>query len=162
MALNAYLRLKGKKQGEIKGSVVEKGKENKIRVIAVNHDITSPRDAAIGLPTGKVMHKPLIITKELDKSSPFLYNALCTNESMTEFELQFWTPQKGVTSGVGAEKQHYTIRLTNAGISDIKFRMPNNKNPELVNLTEYEEISFTYQKIDWIWNEGGISAQDDW
>lgn len=35
----------------------------------------SPRDAASGLPTGKRMHKPLTITKELDKSSPMLYNA---------------------------------------------------------------------------------------
>lgn len=162
MALNAYLRLKGKKQGEIKGSVVQKGRENKIQIIAVSHDITSPRDAASGLPTGKVMHKPLVITKELDKSSPLLYNALCNNETMTEFELQFWTPNRGAATGVGAEKQHYTVRLSNASISDIKFRMPNNKNPELVNLAEYEEISFTYQKIEWIWNEGSLTGMDDW
>jgi hypothetical protein len=32
--------------------------------------IVSPRDAASGLPTGKRMHKPMVITKELDKSSP--------------------------------------------------------------------------------------------
>lgn len=162
MALNAYLRLKGKKQGEIKGSVIQKGKENRIQIIAVSHDITSPRDAASGLPSGKVMHKPIIITKELDKSSPLLYNALCTNEAITEFELQFWTPQKGAAAGAGAEKQHYTIKLTNASISDIKFRMLNNKNPDLANFAEYEEVSFTYQKIEWIWNEGGISGMDDW
>jgi hypothetical protein len=32
--------------------------------------VVSPRDAASGLPTGKRMHKPFVITKELDKSSP--------------------------------------------------------------------------------------------
>jgi len=31
--------------------------------------IVSPRDAASGLPTGKRMHKPFVITKELDASS---------------------------------------------------------------------------------------------
>ncbi len=31
--------------------------------------IVSPRDPASGLPTGKRMHKPFVITKELDKSS---------------------------------------------------------------------------------------------
>ena len=35
-------------------------------------EIKSPRDAASGLPTGKRMHKPSLITKELDKSSPKL------------------------------------------------------------------------------------------
>ena len=58
MALNAYLKLKGQKSGEIKGSCPQKGRENKIMVIAVSHEIVSPRDAASGLPTGKRMHKP--------------------------------------------------------------------------------------------------------
>lgn len=31
--------------------------------------IVSPRDAASGLPTGKRMHKPFVITKELNSSS---------------------------------------------------------------------------------------------
>src|SRR4051794_3294922 len=109
MALNAYLKLKGQKQGEIKGSVTQKGREGKIMVIAVSHEIVSPRDAASGLPTGKRMHKPFVITKELDKSSPLLYSVLCTNENVSEWELQFWTPQLRATSGTGAEVQHYTV-----------------------------------------------------
>ena len=35
-ALNAYLKLKGQKQGEIKGSVTQKGREGAIAVIAVS------------------------------------------------------------------------------------------------------------------------------
>jgi type VI secretion system secreted protein Hcp len=27
---------------------------------------------------------------------------------------------------------------------------------------EYEEVAFTYQKIEWTWNDGGIMAMDDW
>ena len=157
MALNAYLKLKGQTQGDIKGSVTQKGREDKIMVIAVNHEIISPRDAASGLPTGKRQHKPLVITKELDKSSPLLYNVLVNNESLTEFELQFWQP-----SPTGAEKQHYTIKLTNANIASINFVMANNKHPELMRFAEYEEVAFTYQKIEWTWMDGGITAQDDW
>ena len=162
MALNAYLKLKGQKQGEIKGSVTQKGRENKIMVIAVSHEIVSPRDAASGLPTGKRMHKPFVITKELDKSSPLLYTALVTNENITEFELQFWRPSTSAGAGAGIEKQNYTIRLTNANIADISFRMLNNKNPELSRYAEYEEVSFTYQKIEWTWVDGGIMSSDDW
>ena len=162
MALNAYLTLKGQKQGTINGSVTQKGRENKIMVIAVSHEIVSPRDPASGQATGKRQHKPFVITKELDKSSPLLYNALCTNEVITQFELQFWTPKTSAAAGGGAEVQHYTVKLTDARIADIKFTMLNNKNPELTRYAEYEEVAFTYQKIEWTWINGGITATDDW
>ena len=162
MALNAYLKLKGAKQGDIKGSVIQKGREDKIMVIAVSHEIVSPRDAASGLPTGKRMHKPFVITKELDKSSPLLYNVLTNNENIPEWELQFWTPQIKASTGMGSEVQHYTVRLTNANIASISFRMANNKHPDLMKFAEYEEVAFTYEKIEWTWTDGGIMAEDNW
>jgi type VI secretion system secreted protein Hcp len=162
MALSAYLKLKGQKQGEIKGSVTQKGREGKIMVIAVSHEIVSPRDPASGMPTGKRMHKPLVITKELDKSSPLLYNLLVHNENIPEWELQFWAPQIKAATGTGSEVQHYTIKLQNANIASIAFRMPNNKHSELMKFAEYEEVSFTYEKIIWTWTDGGIEADDSW
>lgn len=163
MALNAYLKLTGKKQGWIKGSVKQKGRENKIMVIAVNHEIVSPRDSASGLATGKRQHKPFVITKEIDKSTPLLYTALCTNEVITEFLLQFWRANPvGTAAGAGTEVQYYTVKLTNACICDIQFHMLNNKNPDLQRYAEYEEIAFTYEKIEWTWVDGGITSVDDW
>ena len=126
-------------------------------MIAANHDVLSPRDPASGLPTGKRMHKPFVITKETDKSSPLLYNILCTNEVITEWTLQFFG-----TLPTGVQLQTHTVQLVNASISDIVFTMPNTKHPDLVALAEYEEISFTYQRITWTWTDGGITASDDW
>jgi len=157
MALNAYLTLKGQKTGDIKGSVTQKGREGKIMVIAASHEIVTPRDAASGLATGRRTHTPYVITKELDKSTPLLYNVLVTNETLIAWELQFWTPLVN-----GTEKQMYTVKLRNAHIASIEFVMPNNTHPDLARLTEYEEIAFTYQHIEWTWTDGGISAQDDW
>ena len=162
MALNAYLHLKGQKQGVISGSVTQKGREGKIMVIAVSHEIVSPRDPQSGLPTGRRIHKPFVITKELDKSSPLLYNALCSNENITEFELQFFSPKLTAGSGTGMEVNNYTVKLVNANIADIRFTMLNNKNPELMKYAEYEEVAFTYQKITWTWTDGGITATDNW
>lgn len=162
MALNAYLYMKGQKSGQIKGSVTQKGREDSIAVIAVSHEVVSPRDAASGLPTGKRMHKPFVITKELDKSSPLLWNILVTNENISEWTVKFWTPQLKAASGTGTEVQHYTVKLTNANIADISFHMENNKHPDLMRYAEYEEVAFTYQKIEWTWNDGGITASDDW
>jgi len=162
MALNAYLKVEGQTQGQIKGSVTQKGREDSIMVIAVHHEIISPRDPASGLPTGKRMHKPFTITKELDKSTPLLYNMLVNNENIPKWALNFWTPQIKAVSGAGTEVQHYTVELMNANVANITFRMANNKNPELMKYAEYEEIAFTYQKITWTWKDGGISADDDW
>ena len=163
MALNAYLSLTGQKQGLIKGSVTQKGREGKIMVIAAEQEVNSRRDASTGLATGRRQHKPLVIFKEIDQSSPRLYSALVGNETLSNWELQFWGPSIGTAATAsGKEVMRYTVRLSNAVISDIRFQMLNNKNPDLVRYAEYEEVSFVYEKIEWTWVQGGISASDDW
>jgi len=157
MALNAYLTLKGETQGDIKGSVTQSGREDSIAVIAFDQEIKSPRDAASGLPTGKRQHGPLTITKEIDKASPLIYSAMVHNENISELKLQCWQP-----SVTGKEFQNYTIELKNASISNIRMEMLNNKYPENMQMKEREHVSFCYQKIIWTWEDGGITAEDDW
>lgn len=92
-----------------------------------------------------------------------MYNVLVSNENLTEFVLDFWRPNAAsAAGGAGVEVQNYSVKLTNARILDIKFTMLNNKNPELTRYAEYEEVSFVYEKIEWTWKEGGITAMDDW
>lgn len=164
MALNAYLRLTGAKQGEIKGSVVQKGQEGKIMVIAFEHGISTPgqgasssRKAASSLPTGKCQHSAIAITKEIDQSTPLLLSALVNNEKITTWELQFWRPAE-----TGSAVQFYTIKLTNAYIVSIQQEMLDNTYPENVPLKEREHVSFRYKKIEWTWVKGNISAMADW
>jgi len=157
MALNAYLKIVGEKQGAILGSVTQKGREGSIQIISALHEIVGPRDPASGRPTGKRIHKPFVVTKPVDRASPLLYSVLCNNENVRSFELQFYTPDK-----TGIEKQHYTVRLENANISGIQLRMPSTRGAFTAQLVEREEVSFTYQKIIWTWNEGGLTAADDW
>jgi type VI secretion system secreted protein Hcp len=162
MALNAYLTMKGQKAGEVKGSVTQKGRADSIMVVAYSHEIVSPRDAASGLPTGKRMHKPLSITKEIDKASPILYNMMVTNENIPTFSLKFWKPQGSAAGGVGSEVQYYTIELVNANIAQINEYMLDNKVPENMKFPPMEKVYFTYQKIVWTWVDGGITCEDDW
>jgi type VI secretion system secreted protein Hcp len=157
MALNAYLDLEGQTQGKINGSTTQAGRENTIEVIAFSHEVVSPRDAASGLPTGKRQHKPITITKQVDKSSPLLMNALVNNENIPKWKLMFWTP-----SPSGQEVQHYTLELVNASIAGIRGEMLNNKYPENMPHKEREHVAFCYQKIIWTWTDGGVTAQDDW
>ncbi len=145
-----FLTLTGQKSGVVKGSVTQKGRENSILVSAVEDEVISPRDPASGLPTGKRQHKPIKVTIELDQSAPILYNMLSSNENIPTLELKFWHPS---TSGV--ETQFYTVRLTNASIAEIHASTDATHTAML-------DVSFTYQKVQWTWNEGGITAMDNW
>jgi type VI secretion system secreted protein Hcp len=158
VALNAFLKLVGTKQGEIKGSVIQKGREGKIMVIAMSHELTAPQDAS-GQPTGQREHGPLIITKEADRATVPLRTMLVSGEVAKDWELQFWRP---TTAGLGAgtETQHFTIRLSDAVITSIHLQMPNTKHPDLVRFETFEQVAFTYRKIEWTWTDGGLVAAD--
>ncbi|CAN95158.1 MULTISPECIES: type VI secretion system tube protein TssD [Sorangium] len=157
MPLSAYLRLVGERQGEIRGSVTQKGREGSILVTEVFHSLVGPRDPVTGRPTGKRMHKPFIVTKDLDRSTPLLLSILSHNESIPRWELQFYR-----SIAIGVERPVFTVQLTNANISSIQFHMLNVRNPGQSRLPEQEEVAFTYQKVVWTWNDGGLSAEDDW
>lgn len=152
----AYLRIKGQKQGDFRGGATQKGREGMLEVDATTHEIVSPHDVSTGLASGKRQHKPLAVVVELDRALPQLYAALVNNETLTSVELKFYRP-----SSSGAEQQFFTIKLTNASIASIRFVQPNVKVADQARLPETAEVSFAYQRIEWLWTDGGVSAQDD-
>jgi type VI secretion system secreted protein Hcp len=140
------MNVEAETQGTIEGGVVSAGNEGAINVLGFSHSVVSPRDPASGLPTGKRQHKPVTITKPVDKSTPLLMNSLVNNENLPTVELRFFQ-----RNGAGEMVQYYTITLTNANIATVESEIPN-----------YESVSFTYQKITWTYEDGGITAEDDW
>jgi type VI secretion system secreted protein Hcp len=162
MALNAYLKVKGASQGDIKGSVTQKGREHQIAVHSYHHHILSPRDAASGQASGKRQHGAFTIVKETDKSTPLLHKALSTNEKFKTWELRCFTPKSASSTGSGQETNHFTIVLTDAVLTGMLSIMENNLMPENTKLPLMEEVSFTYSKISWMWEDGGITHEDTW
>jgi type VI secretion system secreted protein Hcp len=153
-ANTTYLKLKGAKQGDIKGSVTQKGLEGAIEVIAVSHEISVPTSVPGGKQvTGRRQHAPLVITKELDRSTPLLYKVMTTAERLSQVELTVYGP-----SEKGMSKPLYTVRLTDATISKIRAVTRGEGDAA----REVSEVSFTYKTIEWTWNDGGITAMDDW
>ena len=157
--ITAYLTLQGSRQGNIPGSVTQKGHEGSILVHSFSQQIISPRDPASGLPTGQRQHSPLTLLKEVDKSSPLLWNALVNNETLVNWQLKFYS---AATVPAAMQKQIYTVQLTNASIASMRDYMTDNDDPNNARLPLLEQITFTYQKIEWVWTDGGITAQDDW
>ena len=157
MALNAYLTYTGEEQGKVSGSCTQAGREEMMEVIGFSHEIVCPRDAASGLPTGKRQHKPVNITKAVCKSTPIAFNILTTNENITDWRIDFYKPSRA-----GKEFQYYSIELMNASIASIRSEMLNNKYAENKKHELREHVAFCYQKVTWTWQDGGVSAEDDW
>jgi len=166
MPTPAYLEIEGVTQGAITegaftedsvGNIYQEGHENEILVQAFAHEVTVPTDVQSGQPTGQRMHKPMVITKVFDKSSPLLYVALSTGERLTKCKLKWYR-----TSTSGTQEHYFTIELEDAIITQIKARMPNCQDPSQSHFTHLEDVAFSYRKISWTHEAGGTSGTDDW
>jgi type VI secretion system secreted protein Hcp len=134
MALNAYLKLTGTKQGTIKGSGAKGKRSDAIEISEFSFGIEAPRDPQSGLPTGKRQHKPIVVVREVDEASPLLFQALCNNEVFTTALIEF--DQVG---GGGKHGSIRTIELKNGKIYSIT-HSPNHHGKRS------ERISFDYEQ----------------
>lgn len=154
-ALNGYLTVIGQKQGEIKGSVIQKGREGQIAVYGFTHGYKTLADPANCLPGDLRSHSPLTIIKEIDRSTNGLMRAWMMREPLT-VTLRFWRPSASV------EEQYFTITLENALISGIQQESLNNRDSTLQNFPTMERVSFTYEKITQTWNPQPDEVMDTW
>ncbi|SDV47142.1 Hcp family type VI secretion system effector [Chitinasiproducens palmae] len=157
MPMPCYLTLEGQNQGKIEGSTKVQGHEGKILVQAVDHVIEIPKSPQTGLPTGKRVHGAMTVTKEIDKSSPKLYQALTSGEQLKDVKLEFYR-----ISPKGTEEKYYTVKLENAILTSMKSWTPNCLDPNNRQMGHMEDLAFTYEKITWTYEPDGIEAEDSW
>ena len=157
MPMPCYLTLEGQNQGKIEGSCEVQGHEGKILVQAVEHNIEIPKNPQTGLPVGKRQHLGIVLTKEIDKSSPKILQALSAGEQMKTVTLEFYR-----ISPKGTEEKYYTIQLSNAAVVSSKLWVPNCLSPDNRQYGHMEDIGMTYEKIVWTWEPDGIEAEDSW
>lgn len=157
MPMPCYLTLEGESQGKIEGSCEVQGHQGKILVQAVEHRIELPKSPQTGLPSGKRQHLGMILTKEIDKSSPKLFQAQCSGEQLKTVELEFYR-----ISPKGTEEKYYTIRLESAVITGSRTWVPNCLAPDNRQYGHMEDVALTYEKIVWTWEPDGIEAEDSW
>ncbi len=156
MTLAAFLTLSGT-TGNVRGSARQKGREGKIFVTAFDHTILAERQGPslvdpLGMPTSKRRHGVFIITKPLDRSTPFLHRAHSLGAPFSSFVLECWRipPAGGGPSGVN-EENHWTVTLEGARIATIRTLLANVRIPLNAPLPEHEEVEFTYDKIQFKW-----------
>ena len=152
----AHMELEGESQGWIEGSCEMEGREETILVWAMDHEVSIPLDDQSLLPTGRRVHHLLTITKEFDKSSPKLYEALCTGEHLSLVIIKFYRVDPRDT-----EEHYYTITLEDAIIVSMRSYFPNVFEEGSGLYKHMEDVSFTYKRIVWTWEPDGIESEDD-
>jgi type VI secretion system secreted protein Hcp len=152
-----FLTVTGNTQGEIEGSCSIKGHEKTMLIQGLSHKIDIPKSPQTGLPTGKRVHGALIVTKELDKASPKLFQALTSGEQLSNVKLSYYR-----ISPAGKEELYYTTELKNAIITEIDTWVPNCLDLNQRTMGHMENVAFTYETIVDTWTPDGIEAQDSW
>ena len=90
MAIPVYLWLKDDGGADIKGSVDVQDREGSIEVVAQEHCLYIPTDNNTGKLTGTRIHTPFLFTKEIDSSSPYLYKAVTTGQTLKSAEFKWY------------------------------------------------------------------------
>lgn len=138
------LTIEGTKQGVFPGA-----KGGAIAGLRFSYGVKAPRDAATGQMSGKRQHGPIVVTKMVGTASPQIFQALTSNEALKSVVVDL----PGGEGGIG-----YTIKLTNASVSEIK------QYTEVLNgrAAVLEDVSFTFQRIE-VQDPGTKTmAVDDW
>ena len=98
MAYEAYISIRGSKQGQIQGQ----RKDKWMPVVSFNMGVSSPRDAATGQASGKRQHKPVVVGLEWGTWTPQIFAAMVQNEVLGQVVLNI---QSGGSKG--SNKQTY-------------------------------------------------------
>jgi type VI secretion system secreted protein Hcp len=156
-ALNAYLTIKGQKQGTLKGSSAHE--KDATTVVSFSHDITSPRDAASGLSTGKRMHKPISVTIEVNsQSSPDWHDAALKNAVLPVVTLTLLThPAAGQSA-----KVFETVNLKNAVITKLQEGL-SDAPASAAEKDRYLRLTIDYQQLNTVVvKSDGTTVNDEW
>lgn len=137
------------KIGDIKGESTAKGHEGEIEILSWSFG-TSPAgtgpstaagrsaagsDQSAGQPTGKRQHKPITITKSVDKATPMLAQASRSGTILPEVTLY-------VQERAGATEPYMKIELKNVYITSYQTSGSGDRPTETLSLN-YERIKTT-------------------
>ncbi|MFZ3280039.1 Hcp family type VI secretion system effector [Pseudomonas sp.] len=162
MPIPAFMTLHGSRQGLISagafteasvGNSYQSGREDKIMIQALSLGIFVPKNAG----AGRRMHKPLIVTKTIDKASPLINTALCSGELLSQCRVEWFR-----TSAQGVQEHFYTMELEDAVIVGAEILMPHCQDPDTAHLTQLEKIHFRYRRIYWCHEVSRTMGSDEW
>lgn len=142
--MKVFMKIEG-----MPGSSLDANHADYSDVRGFQHELTYPFDMRENRGRGEPQHGALTVIKEIDKSSPKLYEALAKKKKVAGLEIEFWRDDPAA----GGSEHYFTIKLTDCRVVFIK---PYMVQDEKTNLPPHvEEVGFAYRQIDWTWLSGG-------
>jgi type VI secretion system secreted protein Hcp len=142
---------------DINGSVTVSGRENSVEVVAFDHSVYIPTDNNTGKLTGTRTHKAITLTKEVDASTPYLYKAVTSGQTLKSVEIKWYT-----IDDAGKEKEYFNTKLDNVKVVAVRPKMLDIKNPAYEKHNHLEDVELRYETITWTYKDGNIIHQDTW
>lgn len=121
-------------------------------VLAYSHNMVAGNDGSTSGGRGK--HMPVVLTKNIDKSTPLLANALHEGEEI-ECKINFYR-----TSSSGHQEKYFTVMLGGGRIANISVQVPHTIH--LGDAQPQELMAIRYREISWVHHKASTSAYSSW
>jgi type VI secretion system secreted protein Hcp len=155
MAVPVHLFLTDDGGAIIRGSSEVKHREGSVELRSLHHNITLPTDPMTGKVTGTRQHSPFQFTKEFDSSSPYLFKAAATGQTLKSAEFRFYH-----INYAGQEVVYYVITLEKVKVISVSPAMHDTRG--CPGTGHMEEVSLNYEKITHLYKDGNLLAHDAW
>lgn len=144
--MKVFMKIEG-----IDGSSTEDGRDGWSDLRGFSHQLDYPYDMREGKGRGEPMHNACMILKEIDKTSPKLYEALAKKLKVEKVEIEFQRDKPGA----GGTEIYFKIVLSNCRVVLARPFIPNVQERDETTPAHMDQIGFAYRIIDWEWLSGG-------
>jgi len=157
MAIHGYMTVTGKSQGLISagcstvdsiGNKCQMGHTDEIMVLSYEHRMSNIDNSH------RATHRPIVITKNIDKSTALLAQALANRESLDcKIALYRIAPN-------GGQEKFFSVEIEGCMLADIATIMPHALMQSEVEAQEH--VAIRYRDIRWTHHIAGTSGYAFW
>lgn len=157
MAIPAYLWMTDEKGTKIIGSANVTGREGSIEIHGFNHSIFLPTEMTSGKVTATREHSPFSFDKEIDISSPTLYRAVTTGQTLQSAVIKLYH-----INDTGQEAEYLSIVMEDVNIISLGSVMYDIKSFYGESRNHLELVEMVYKKITWCYLDGNLIHSENW
>ncbi|MBB1199011.1 type VI secretion system tube protein Hcp [Enterobacteriaceae bacterium 89] len=155
MAIPVHLWLKDDGGSLIRGSSDVMDREGSIELRGLTHNLSIPTDGATGKLTGTRQHAAFMFEKETDSSTPYLYKAVATGQTLHSAEFKFYNINYS-----GQEVEYFNVLLEKVKVVSVTPIVHDTRT--VTGTGHMESIQLRYEKITWLYKDGNIQYADAW
>jgi type VI secretion system secreted protein Hcp len=141
------------KIGDIKGQAEDAEHKDWIELLSVGQLLRRPMTSGSGGQASRqqsaVECPPVQVTKQLDKSTPKLAEAVCDGKTFPEVEVHLCTSE-----GASGRKPYYKIKMKNVKVTDHSL----NASAQ-AGMGDTESMALNYTEIEWTYTSFGSDGK---